>query len=108
MRARRWARFNRVSGFSTFTAVLWGPGGITDINKLVTVNARELNLLAAYSINSSGEITGLGVAADGLHGFLATPNSGLNIAPPAKSLAKPSIADTMRALLMRRLGIRLR
>jgi len=36
------------------------------------VNASELNLLAAYSINSSGEITGLGVAADGLHGFLAT------------------------------------
>jgi probable HAF family extracellular repeat protein len=96
------------SGFSSFTAVLWGSGGITDINKLVTVNPRELHLLAAYSINSSGEITGLGVAADGLHGFLAKPNSGQNIAPAFQSLAKPSLTDATRELVLRRLGIHLR
>jgi hypothetical protein len=63
-------------GFSTFTAVRWGRDGIEDLNKLVTVNPGGLYLMLADWVNSSGEISGLGVGADGLHGFLATPDSG--------------------------------
>jgi probable HAF family extracellular repeat protein len=95
-------------GFSSFAAVVWGSGGITDINELATVNPSKLYLLSAYAINSSGEITGMGVAADGVHAFLATPNSSENIAPQLRSLARPTLTDATRAVLMRRLGIRSR
>ena len=93
--------------FSTITAVRWDSGGITDLNKLVTVNPAGLYLLFANWINSSGEIAGLGVAADGLHGFLATPNGGQNPSPAFQSALRPALTGPIRGVVIRRLGIRL-
>ena len=44
---------------------------MTDLNTpgLVSVNPAGLYLLPAESINAAGEIVGLGVTTDGLHGF---------------------------------------
>ena len=75
--------------FSTLTAVLWENGEIADVNKFVAVNPAGLYLLLAYSVNSAGEIAGLGVAADGLHGFLATPNSRQHDSPALRSVLTP-------------------
>jgi len=89
------------------TAVIWENGGITDLNKLVAANPAGLYLFWADSINSAGEIAGEGVAADGVHGFLATPNGDPNLAPALRSLARPSLEDNTRKQVLRRLGIRL-
>jgi len=89
------------------TAVIWENGGITDLNKLVAANPAGLYLFWADSINSAGEIAGEGVAADGVHGFLATPNGDPNLAPALRSLARPGLEDNTRKQVLRRLGIRL-
>jgi probable HAF family extracellular repeat protein len=94
-------------GFSTFTAVLWGSSGISDLNQLVTLNPAKLYLLMAFWINSGGEIVGLAAAADGAHAFLATPNSGRNLAPELRSVSRPVLDGHTRELVMRRSGIRL-
>ena len=94
-------------GLSTFTAVIWDAGGITDLNKLVTSNPGELYLLVANWVSSSGEIVGLGVAADGVHGFLATPNGRQGRSPILRSVSAPVIAGPVRERIIRRLGIRL-
>ncbi len=56
---------------------LWQNGVMTDLNTrgLVSVNPAGLYLLLGDCINAAGEIVGLGVTTDGLHGFLATPNN---------------------------------
>jgi probable HAF family extracellular repeat protein len=94
-------------GFSAFAAVRWGRDGIADLNKLISVNPARLYLLIAYWINSSGEIVGLGVAADGLHAFLATPNRGENRSPEFQNAFRPLVTGPDRDLVIRRLGIRL-
>jgi len=55
-------------------AFLWQSGAATDLNRLVTANPAGLYLLLGESINGAGQIVGLGVTTDGLHGFLATPS----------------------------------
>jgi hypothetical protein len=52
-------------------AFLWQNGVMTDLNtpRLLSVNPAGLYLLPAESINAAGEIVGLGVKTDGLHGF---------------------------------------
>jgi probable HAF family extracellular repeat protein len=95
-------------GFSTFTAVRWDSNGIANLNKLVTVNPAGLYLLMANWVSSSGEIAGLGVAADGLHGFLATPNGGQNLSPAFRSVSRPELTGPTRDVVTRRLGIRSR
>jgi probable HAF family extracellular repeat protein len=52
-------------------AVLWENDAMTDLNTLVSATS-GLYLLVANSINSSGEIVGVGVTSTGeVHGFLA-------------------------------------
>jgi probable HAF family extracellular repeat protein len=55
-------------------AVVWKNGVMTDLNTLIPANS-ALYLLLAYSINSSGAITGLAFDSSDnqAHGFLATP-----------------------------------
>ncbi len=90
-----------------FTAVIWENGAIADLNKLVTANAAGLYLIVAESVNSGGEIVGYAVAADGLHAFLATPNSGQSSSPVFQNLARPVLDGPTRELVVHRLGIRL-
>jgi hypothetical protein len=67
-----------ISDDFNFTAVIWTNGAIADLNALVTANPAGLTLVIAESANSAGEIVGYGVAGDGLHLFLASPNRGQN------------------------------
>ena len=54
-------------------AFLWEKGVMTDLNTL-TVGDSPLYLLTGCSINSRGEITGLGMTRTGeIHTYLATP-----------------------------------
>ncbi len=56
-------------------AFLWNNGVMTDLNTLVAAQS-PLYLLTGCSINSRGEITGLGVTSSGeIHTYLATPIS---------------------------------
>src|ERR1700733_9984479 len=58
-------------------AFLWEKGVMTDLNTLVVGNS-PLYLLTGCSINSRGEITGLGLASTGeIHTYLATPAQGV-------------------------------
>ena len=60
--------------FSTFRAVLWEKGTMTDLNTLVAANPGKLYLLLGESINSRREIIGLAVDAAGkFHGYMAIP-----------------------------------
>ena len=55
-------------------AFLWENGVMTDLNTLVAADS-PLYLLTGCSINSRGEITGLGLTSTGeIHSYLATPN----------------------------------
>jgi probable HAF family extracellular repeat protein len=59
-------------------AFLWENGVMTDLNT-ITPASSGLYLLLAESINSSGEIVGIGATNAGeIHGFLATPLSLIN------------------------------
>jgi probable HAF family extracellular repeat protein len=54
-------------------AILWEKGVMTDLNTLIA-GASPLYLLFGCSINSGGEITGLGLTGTGeIHTYLATP-----------------------------------
>ncbi len=56
-------------------AFLWNDGVMTDLNTLVAPQS-PLYLITGCSINSRGEITGLGVTSTGeIHTYLATPIS---------------------------------
>jgi len=70
---------SEITGFlvdgSGSRAVVWLEGKIYDLNKLIPPNS-SLFLLAGYSINESGEITGQGCvlpACTVLHAFTASP-----------------------------------
>jgi probable HAF family extracellular repeat protein len=56
-------------------AALWSENGVAvDLNSLIASNPANLTLIQANSINSRGEITGVGLTSSGEpHGFLATP-----------------------------------
>jgi hypothetical protein len=54
------------------TALIWRGKVPVDLNTLIPADS-QLHLIAAESINDSGDITGQGVTASGeLHAFLAT------------------------------------
>ena len=58
-------------------AFLWEDGVMTDLNTLVAGNS-PLYLMTGCSINSRGEITGLGLTSTGeIHTYLATPTRGV-------------------------------
>jgi probable HAF family extracellular repeat protein len=58
-------------------AFLWEKGVMTDLNTLIAGDS-PLYLLTGCSINSRGEITGLGLTSTGeIHTYLATPTQGV-------------------------------
>jgi probable HAF family extracellular repeat protein len=58
-------------------AFLWEKGVMTDLNTLIAGDS-PLYLLTACSVNSRGEITGLGLTSTGeIHTYLATPTQGV-------------------------------
>ena len=58
-------------------AFLWENGVMTDLNTLI-VGDSPLCLMSGCSINSRGEITGLGLTSTGeIHTYLATPTQGV-------------------------------
>ncbi|MGC2450571.1 MAG: hypothetical protein WA477_23170, partial [Candidatus Sulfotelmatobacter sp.] len=58
-------------------AFLWENGVMTDLNTLI-VGDSPLYLMSGCSINSRGEITGLGLTSTGeIHTYLATPTQGV-------------------------------
>jgi probable HAF family extracellular repeat protein len=58
-------------------AFLWEKGVMTDLNTLIAGHS-PLYLLTGCSINSRGEITGLGMTSTGeIHTYLATPTRGV-------------------------------
>jgi probable HAF family extracellular repeat protein len=58
-------------------AIVWEKGLMTDLNTLIA-GASPLYLLFGCSINSRGEITGLGLTGTGeIHTYLATPAQGV-------------------------------
>jgi probable HAF family extracellular repeat protein len=58
-------------------AFLWEKGVMTDLNTLIAGDS-PLYLLTGCSINSRGEITGLGLTSSGeIHTYLATPTHGV-------------------------------
>jgi probable HAF family extracellular repeat protein len=103
----------------TCSGFLWQNGFMTDLNTVVP--AGSLYMFDPASINSSGEIVGLGIdfAAGQAHGFLAIPCDGAHAnqescngkgaaAAPGESSQSPSIAvpENVRRLLRRPLGVR--
>jgi len=93
------------TGLSTFSAVRWDNGVISDLNKLVTANSSGLYLLVATWVNSGGEITGVAAGSDGLHAFLATPGSSETSSLASQS--RPVLTGPARELVIRRAGLRL-
>lgn len=86
-------------------AFLWQNGDMTELNTLAPTS--PLFLLSACSINSQGEITGLGVTSTGeFHAYLATPNMAKSsTASPqqkAESL-KPALSEHDRQMLWQQL-----
>jgi hypothetical protein len=70
----KWSGFSFDANGST--AFYWKNNIITDLNTLIPANS-PLHLLAAYSINDAGEITGQGCvmpACTELHAYRATPS----------------------------------
>jgi uncharacterized membrane protein len=60
-------------GANDLRAVVWEHGEPTDLNTVIP-GTPGIYLLTACSVNTSGEIIGLAVDADGkYHGYLATP-----------------------------------
>ena len=58
-------------------AFLWEKGMMTDLNTLITGDS-PLYLMTGCSINSRGEITGLGLTSTGeIHTYLASPTHGV-------------------------------
>src|SRR5579863_766036 len=58
-------------------AFLWQKGKMTDLNTMIAGDS-PLYLMTGCSINSRGEITGLGMTHSGeIHTYLATPAAGI-------------------------------
>ena len=86
---------------------VWQNGSMTDLNAMLTSNPRKMYLLLASSINSSGEIVGLGVTSDGnLHGFLAMPDGADNFLPLERAASPTPLSEAARKTVFRRIGIR--
>ena len=97
-----------------FRAFLWQNGKMTDLNSLIPANS-PLYLQLAESINSDGDIVGLGQTPSGeVHGFLAIPRDSESdrerVFSPASQTEAGAMApsESAREMLLRRLGIRRR
>src|SRR5580700_778590 len=82
-------------------AFLWEKGVMTDLNTLIAADS-PLYLLTGCSINSRGEITGLGLTSTGeIHTYLATPTHGVATSErTSQGVISPRIlSDDARKLL---------
>jgi probable HAF family extracellular repeat protein len=86
-------------------AFLWEKGVMTDLNTLIAGDS-PLYLLTGCSINSRGEITGLGVTSSGeIHTYLATPTHGVATSEStSQGVISPMVlSDVTRKLLQQQL-----
>ena len=86
-------------------AFLWKKGMMTDLNTLIAGDS-PLYLLTGCSINSRGEITGLGLTRTGeIHTYLASPTHGVVTSQStAQGVTSPSgLSDGARNLLPQQL-----
>jgi probable HAF family extracellular repeat protein len=86
-------------------AVVWRNRVPVDLNTLVQGNA-PLYLLTGCSINSRGEITGLGLTSNGeIHTYLATPTHGVaSSVSTSQGVIRPRVlSDDARKVLQRQL-----
>src|ERR1019366_7589159 len=88
-------------------AFLWEKGVMTDLNTLIVGNS-PLYLLSGCSINSRGEITGLGLTSTGeIHTYLATPTHGVATSESASQggISRRVLSDDARKLLKEQLRL---
>jgi probable HAF family extracellular repeat protein len=86
-------------------AFLWEKGMMTDLNTLIAGDS-PLYLLTGCSINSRGEITGLGLTSSGeIHTYLASPTYGVTISEStSQGVISPRVlSDDARKLLQQQL-----
>jgi probable HAF family extracellular repeat protein len=86
-------------------AFLWEKGVMTDLNTLIAGDS-PLYLLTGCSINSRGEITGLGLTSTGeTHTYLATPtHGGASSGNNSQGMISPSVlSDDVLRLLQQQL-----
>jgi len=86
-------------------AFLWEKGVMTDLNTLIAGNS-PLYLLTGCSINSRGEITGLGQTSTGeIHTYLATPTHGVATSESTSQgvISRRILSDDARKLLQQQL-----
>jgi probable HAF family extracellular repeat protein len=86
-------------------AFLWEKGLMTDLNTLIAGHS-PLYLLTGCSINSRGEITGLGLTGKGeIHTYLATPTPGVATSEStSKGVISPkTLSEDARKLLQQQL-----
>ena len=86
-------------------AFLWEKGMMTDLNTLVAGDS-PLYLLTGCSINSRGEITGLGLTSAGeIHTYLATPKHDAEIGEAASHgvVSRRILSDDARKQLQQQL-----
>jgi probable HAF family extracellular repeat protein len=93
-------------------AFLWEKGVMTDLNTVIAGDS-PLYLLTGCSINSHGEITGLGLTSAGeIHTYLATPRhrdaDSESAAPTGQAgsseSARVTLPENVRELLQQRRG----
>jgi probable HAF family extracellular repeat protein len=86
-------------------AFLWEKGVMTDLNTLIAGDS-PLYLLTGCSINSRGEITGLGLTGKGeIHTYLASPTHGVATSEsPSQGVISPRVlSDDASKLLQQQL-----
>ena len=86
-------------------AFLWEKGVMTDLNTLIAGDS-PLYLLTGCSINSRGEITGLGLTSTGeTHTYVASPTDGLATSESASQgvISPRVLGDDARRLLQQQL-----
>jgi probable HAF family extracellular repeat protein len=80
-------------------AFLWEKGVMTDLNTLIAGDS-PLYLLTGCSINSRGEITGLGLTSTGeTHTYLATPTHGEGGSESAAAAGQAGSSESARVAL---------
>ena len=86
-------------------AFLWEKGMMTDLNTLIAGDS-PLYLLTGCSINSRGEITGLGLTSSGeIHTYLASPTYGVTTSESTSQgvISPRGLSDDARKLLQQQL-----
>ena len=86
-------------------AFVWEKGLMTDLNTLIAGDS-PLYLLTGCSINSRGEITGLGLTSTGeIHTYLATPTHGVATSESTSrdAMSRRILSDDTRKLLQQQL-----